>query len=112
MDYLMIGATPCDEPCAQVGQEDYGQQSRLECKALIAQLERAYPYAGPEGTAWLYTKANPHDFGTYYEVAVKYDEECKQACDWAYLLEESLPERWDEQAREWLLANGYRHLSS
>lgn len=110
METLNIGCTPIDEPCAQVGQEDYARQAKLGCRALMAQLERAYPC--PEGAnAWLFIKANPHDFGTYYEVEVKFDEEDSAACDWAYLIEASLPERWDAEAIKSLREQGYRHLS-
>lgn len=106
METLTIGSVPCDESCAQVGQENYAKQARIECRALINQLERTFPYTGPDGTAWLFIKSNPHDFGTYYEVEVKYDTECEAACDWAFLLEASLPERWDEQALQELATHG------
>ena len=105
MDYLEIGCTPHDEPCAQVGQPDYAPQARVQCRALINQLERSFPCPCPD-KAWLYVKSNPHDFGTYYEVAVKFDENDQQACDWAYLIEASLPERWDTEALKELAANG------
>lgn len=107
METLTIGCSPVDEPCAQVGQENYSRQARIECRAPINQLERTFPYTGPDGTAWLFIKSNPHDFGTYYEVEVKFDPECEEACDWAYLLEASLPERWDSEALAELAANGF-----
>jgi hypothetical protein len=110
MESLNIGCTPIEEPCAQVGQDDYARQAKLGCKALIGMFERLYPC--PEGAqAYLYTKSNSHDFGTYYEVEVKFDEEDPAACDWAYLLEAILPERWDAQALDFLAQNGYRHFA-
>lgn len=40
IEYISLGATPCDEDCAQVGQEDYSTQSKKECQAYINQLWR------------------------------------------------------------------------
>jgi hypothetical protein len=111
MESLNIGCTPVDEPCAQVGQEDYAAQARMGCKALMGQLLRAFP-CPEDAQAWMYVKANPHDFGTYYELEVKFDPECAVSSDWAYLLEASLPERWDAEACRVLEASGYRHLST
>lgn len=106
METLTIGSVPYAEPCAQVGSEDYARRARAQCKAFIAQLERSFPCPCPD-KAWLFIKSNPHDFGTYYEVEVKFDPECEEACDWAYLLEASLPERWDPEALAELAANGF-----
>ena len=111
MESLNIGCTPVDEPCAQVGQEDYAKQARMGCRALMAQLERAYPCPA-DANACLYIKSNAHDFGTYCEVEVEFDPECPISNDWAYLLEASLPEQWDEAAVKHLREQGYRHLST
>lgn len=102
METLTIGSVPYAEPCAQVGSEDYARRARAQCKAFIAQLERSFPCPCPD-KAWLFIKSNPHDFGTYYEVEVKFDQRDAQAEDWAYMLEAGAPEYWDAQAREELL---------
>lgn len=106
MDILEIGCSPASEPCVSVGQEDYPKQARIQCMALRNQLLRSFPT--PAGvTAWLSTKGNAHDFGTYYEVAVHYDDESEAATDYAFLLEASLPEFWDAEAVKELREQGY-----
>jgi hypothetical protein len=42
--------------------------------------------------------SNPHDFGTYREVGVKFDGDIDGAADYAYKIEGQTPERWDEAA--------------
>lgn len=110
MDTLEIGCTPYAEAAAQVGQPDYIEQSRLECTAFRHQLQRQFPDLNDNPDCYLTTKANPHDFGTYREVAIKYAPQSIRAEDLAYLIEASTPEHWDAQALEWLRSHGYRHL--
>lgn len=106
MGYLEIGATPHGEACAQVGSTDYDSAAlmRLECRAYINQLRRLY---GPEPAgAALVIKTNQHDFGSYKEVAVNYDEENEAAVSYAFLVEEGA-EFWDDPAKAELTAAGY-----
>lgn len=105
-EYMELSVVPYDEPCVQVGSEDYGRWSRIECKAYIAQLRREFGVE-PEGAS-MYTKSNPHDFGTYYEVAVRYDDDIEAALDYAYLVEGGVSEgKWDEAAKQELSQAGY-----
>lgn len=98
MECLELSCTPVAEDCAQVGSDGYSEKARRECKALIGQLRRMF---GEEpGSARLTVKGNAHDFGTYYEVAVKFNENDEEACDYAYKLERGLPEYWDAKAKE------------
>ena len=90
-DYLSLGATPAEEPCAQVGRDDYQQLYRAECNRYIAQLRRMFGKE-PKG-AKLAIKAFPHDFGTYHEVVCYF--EGPEAQDYAFKLENNLPSRWD-----------------
>ena len=108
---LTLGSTPCSENCAQIGAVDYHNRMRLEIAAYIAQLNRYVKSIGynelPEG-AVISSKGFPHDFGTYHEVVVKFDDENEKACDFAFALENSLPEEWDDEARAFLKENGYK----
>jgi hypothetical protein len=97
-DYVSIGSSPVDEECAQVGSADYYERSRKECGAFKRQLVRIFGEP-PEG-AMLVTKTFPHDFGEYREVCVNYDDESEEALKYAFELEGSTPEKWDEEARE------------
>lgn len=96
MESLNIGSSPHSEECAQVGDYDYQQRGRAECRALIGQLKRMYGEE-PAG-ARLYIKGNSHDFGTYYEVECKFNTESEVATSYAFQCE-NMPEKWDEQSR-------------
>lgn len=43
-------------------------------------------------------KGFSHDFGTYYEVVVDYDDEVEKTVDYAFLLEGEMPLNWDKIA--------------
>jgi hypothetical protein len=105
-DYLDLDTVPCDEPCASVGQPDYSTRARLECRAFINQLERAFPMAVDAGL-YFRIKSNPHDFGSYLSVQVVYDDDDEAQTEWAYTIEDDLPIAWDEDARNELAAHGY-----
>ena len=72
--------------------------ARKECRAFIGQLRRQFGVEPTDSTR-LIVKSNPHDFGTYHEVAVCFDEDDEAAVEYAYKLEGSLPEYWDDEAR-------------
>lgn len=83
-DYLTLGPVPTDEPCAQVGADDYYQRARLECGRYAEQIRRHYPE--PEH-GYLITKGFSHDFGTYYEVCAVFDDEDEVSTHWAFEVE-------------------------
>lgn len=95
-DYLVIGATPAEEACAQVGSPDYKTRMIKEINAFINQLLRQF---GPEPKgAEIRVKAFPHDFGTYHEVVVFFDDNNEEAVNYAYKIENEAATRWDEEA--------------
>ena len=95
-DYLEIGSVPADEQCEQLGPNYDEKKARKECRVFINQLRRIH---GPEPFgANLKVKSNPHDFGTYYEVACYYDDENEEAMNYAFNCED-IPENWDDEAK-------------
>jgi len=98
MDYLSIGSTPSNETCAQVGTDNYLERAKKECTAYKNQLERHFQNF-PDG-CWLSIKGFPHDFGTYYEVVAKYDEDDETATKFAYDIENNSPTNWDNEAKK------------
>ena len=96
-DYLAIGSTPCDEDCAQVGSQGYYEKSQLECREFIAQLRRQFGNE-PEHTQ-LRTVANPHDFGTYYEVHCFYDDDYRESVAYALTCADDAWSSWDKEAK-------------
>ena len=95
-DYIDIGSSPANEPCAQVGTEDYAQKARAECQRF---LELIRTNMGEEpGSARLSIKANSHDFGTYYEVVCYYDDTDEEATRYAVRCRDDQPAEWGEDA--------------
>ena len=92
-DYIELGPTPSGEDCAQVGTQDYHIKSRKELRAYKNQLERMCP-----GSTFT-IKAFPHDFGTYHEVCVVFDDENEEQVEKAYKANMDMPEFWDKEAR-------------
>ena len=48
----------------------------------------------------LVVRSQPHDFGSYYEVAARYDDINADAADLAYFLESEGPTTWDDEAKK------------
>ena len=99
---LELGPVPTAEDCAQVGTENYHTLARIECAVYKNQLCRMFPKIEESGCV-LTIKSNPHDFGTYFEVAIKYDEDNENQIEVAFEVENNQPEYWDEFAKRQLL---------
>ena len=95
-DSLNLSPTPIGEDCAQLGDADYSVRSRKECTAFINQLKRVF--GEPPAGAHFKVTSNPHDFGTYRDVDIQFDDENEEATEYAYRVEANLPEYWDEEA--------------
>lgn len=95
-DELYLAPVPLSEHCAQVGEEDYLRKSTKECRAFVNQLNRQF--GEPPAKAYFKVKKCPHDFGTYHDVVIHFDEDDEAATEYAYKVENELPENWDEQA--------------
>lgn len=97
-EYFTLGGTPCDEECAQVGSEDYGQRMRVESRAYVAQLYRMFPGA-VEANCDFRNKSFSHDFGTYHEVCITFDPNEDASARFACNVEKNLPAKWDTIAQ-------------
>ena len=47
-DFIPIGPAPSEEPCAQVGDPDYPERSRRECRVFLRMLLRLLLCSAPE----------------------------------------------------------------
>ena len=105
-DRYELGTTvPHEERCSQVGAPNFTSCSRMEARALISQLRRIH---GPEPQgANLRVISCPHDFGTYYDVAVEYQDDSDEAVAYMLKIDGGVPDTWDEQARQELEAQDY-----
>lgn len=93
-EIIAIGPSPCEETCAQVGQSDYEERSRRECRIFQRMLERLLPVPHDIPVQYV-VKSFPHDFGSYREVCVRYDDTEARACAHAYTVESNSPAEWD-----------------
>jgi hypothetical protein len=94
---LELASVPGEEHCEQLGPNYRPEQAAKECNAFIGQLERQF--GKPPKGALLFVRSNPHDFGTYLEVAVRFDDLSLEAVEYAYMMEGDLPLNWDDIAR-------------
>jgi hypothetical protein len=66
LDFITLGTAPVDEPCAQLGQPDYYDKVKGECRRFIKLLRQTIGEE-PPGVRFA-IKAFDHAFGMYYEV--------------------------------------------
>jgi hypothetical protein len=97
--------TPHDEPCVQLGSENYSKWSRIEANTLRNQIYRHVGKA-PTGTD-IKVVSCPHDFGVYLDLVVVYQSDIEESEKWAFKVESELPEKWDDESKRQLKLNGY-----
>ena len=91
-DYLELGPTPFEEDCVQVSKDDYVEDMKKEVRTYVHQLQRMFPQAD------IRMRKFSHDFGGYYEAIVVYDEFDEKSCEFAYMMDDQIPARWDKEA--------------
>lgn len=94
-EYLTLGPTPYDEPCAQVGDADYEERSFYECYRYISLLRKMFgdPPGSPRFNFGM--RSFPHDMGTYRECVVTFDTDIPETVEFAFRVENNLPATWD-----------------
>lgn len=101
-EFLVIASAPNDEFCTQAG-VNYNDNI-IECNALKNLMIRTY--GQPPQNCEFFILENHHDFGTYLELAIFYNEEDEQSEEYA-LQCELTPDNWDEEALNELESAGY-----
>ena len=101
MDSFGLGPVPSNEECAQVGTENYMRRAKIECKTFVSQLERVFP--DPPPGVYFRVTHNPHDFGTYLDVEVRFNDDDSEATAFAIKVENETPANWDEIAKKELM---------
>jgi|688.fasta_scaffold186715_2 hypothetical protein len=96
-EYMVLGQTPYDEDCVQVGTKDYVEKAHIEMQAYLNQLHRLFPDAEAKGIDFR-SKRFDHDFGSYYEVCAYWNTNNEVADEYVYIIEASLPNVWDREA--------------
>ncbi len=100
IDYLYLGPTPSDENCAQIGDDNFREQCNKEMEAYIDQLNRMYPEVSRYKEMRFKKHWQQHDFGSYGEVVITYNDEDEEQSTLALKVEWNLPSNWDEIAKE------------
>lgn len=97
IDSISLGPCPAEEECTQLGTVGYETIAKSECERFI-DLIRSKCGKEPPG-AKLIVKGCPHDFGTYYEVYVRFDTDDSQATEYAFMLDREVPQSWEDFER-------------
>lgn len=97
-NFLELSCVPEEEDCAQVGEENYDEDAQIQCSNYIMLLRKLFPDFAQYDVVFK-TKANPHDFGTYYEVVAEY-EEGSVGEQYALYIEHYLPLKWNDKEAE------------
>lgn len=94
IDYLSLGPAPIGIDPIQVGVEGYETKAKKECQKYIKLLKKKFSNI-PENCSFV-IKNNSHDFGCYYDVNIKFDNEDKEQEKFAFYVERNLPDYWEE----------------
>ena len=98
IETIDLGPVPADEDCIQTADPDYEVKALEECNRWLLLLRASYAEAHgcmPEDHgAKLRVRGSSHDFGTYYEVVVRFDEDDHRALQAAFWLESDSPTHW------------------
>ena len=93
-DFISIGCTPASEDCVQVSNTEYYMDKMLaECDRYKEMLQAKFADCNKVTIA---VKTFPHDFGSYAEVVVKYDNEDIEALAQAIHIENNTPMNWTD----------------
>lgn len=100
-DYLYLGSAPAEEDCKSVG-IDTPEELREEAVRFLDGLRKLYDNQIQEWCGFLYFDLEKcdHDFGTYWDVVLKYDGRVEEVKQLALSIEKSLPLTWAELERE------------
>ena len=94
METLSIGSSPYDEECVMVESgRNYLPAMRTEAERFIAMLQKRFANFS---RIRFFVQRNNHDFGTYLDVAVRFDDNDEQAGNEAYFAESHIPGTWSD----------------
>lgn len=109
---IYLGSAPFEEECAQVGDDFFSSDARIELTAFLNQLKRTFVFH-LEGIEVNYKKKREsHDFGSYSELVVEPSGTLRnQSASVAYAIENYVPAHWDlESMREIIQSTVRQHF--
>lgn len=96
-EYMELGPTPCEESCAQIGNDNFREQATKEMECYAKQLYRTFPEAIELGIKFK-MKWFAHDFGSYGEVCAYWNPDNIGQDEYIYYIDRNLPSHWDEES--------------
>lgn len=93
-----LGPCPSDEQAAQSCDDNFHEANKAECRAFITAIKRVCGEP-PEG-AVLKIKSSSHDFGSYREVVVEFDDNDQAAAEYAMKCDKDAPTEWSQAGME------------
>lgn len=93
-DWFELGGTPSGEDCEQVGPNYDARHAKKECRAYQEAIIKKL--GDPPAGAFFKIRSNPHDFGTYHELAIYFEDDNRVALAYALKCESEAPETWAE----------------
>jgi hypothetical protein len=91
VDFYEFDTTPLDEMGVQVSSStDYMPAMRTEAKRMLEICRKLWP-----SMEWG-IKSNPHDFGSYLSIIVKFNDDDETVWDYINKIENEWPSTWDE----------------
>lgn len=94
-EYIEIECTPYNESCVQVSKNDYMPAMRAEANKYLNMLRARFPNCDK---VTMSIHSNPHDFGDYLDIRIKYDDNDDIATQQAFFIEGNLPEKWSDES--------------
>lgn len=91
-DYLSLGGVPPEEDCVSVTKGNYLDVMRQETEAYKIAMIR-FLGEPPEGVRFR-IRCNSHDFGSYYDLEVVFDDSDESQIDYAMKCESEGPMTW------------------
>ena len=105
MDYIVLGSTPYEEPCAQVGSSNYRAATKLESEHFIKQLQALLLSKFPDSELSICNKPFTGNEGPFWEIVVYYNPNNADQCEQAFWLDENVPANWEPEVAALLASN-------
>ena len=94
-NYDLLSTSPPDEQCVQTDGTDVNRMLAYEEGKRYIELIRKVCGKEPDGVR-LKVRSNPHDLGTYYTVALFFDDEIPEHVDYMEKVDGDGPLNWDD----------------
>ena len=95
LNWESLGPTPAGESCVGIGDDDYAHKAGSEIRKYRELMKMKFPDTGKYGCEFR-RKSFRHDFGTYYELVITFDDSRTESSEYAYFVEGKLPEYWTD----------------